>query len=67
MTTDTEQRLTQILGWLRIAKENLPAINDALVPNDQIAEASHLLDRLHRAATNLHVRLTHEQQRDRAA
>jgi hypothetical protein len=61
------QRLHHVLGWLRTAKENLPAINDGLVPNDQIVEASRMIDRLHRAADRLRGRLADARRSPRAA
>ena len=45
-----QARLTNVMAWIRTAKENLPAINNALVSPDRIAEMSALLDRLHLAA-----------------
>jgi len=45
--------LRNILGWVRTAKENLPAINDGRVAADRIALLSGLLDRMHRAAIAL--------------
>lgn len=42
-----EERLENILSWIRTAKENLPAINNGLVSTDRITEMSALIDRLH--------------------
>jgi len=60
-------RLDDVFAWLRTAKENLPAINDALVASDQIAEASRLLDRMFQAARVLGRRLADDRQRRHAA
>jgi hypothetical protein len=67
MSKDAARRLGQIQDWLRTAKENLPAINDALVPSDRIIEASQLIDRLHRAAARLELRLPSDHRAERAA
>ena len=45
-----QQRLENILGWVRTAKETLPAIDDRRVGADRVAQMSALLDRLHAAA-----------------
>ena len=48
-------RLAHVMGWIRIAKENLPAINhgrNAVTP-EQIARLSALLDRMQRRAVAL--------------
>lgn len=47
---DQETRLTNVIEWLRIAKENLPAINDGTVAANRIAQASALLDHMYRIA-----------------
>jgi hypothetical protein len=46
-----------MMGWIRTAKENLPAINDCQVASDRILEVSALIDRLHHAAHALKRRL----------
>jgi hypothetical protein len=45
--------LDELLGWMAVAKENLPEINDALIGSDQILEMSALLDRMQRVALAL--------------
>lgn len=57
MPNEARRRLQEILGWLRTAKENLPAINDGAVSADRIVAASELIDRLHRSASALDVSL----------
>ena len=45
-------RMAHVMGWIRTAKENLPAINhgsNAVAP-EQIARLSALLDRMQRRA-----------------
>jgi hypothetical protein len=53
LNTDIDTRLRQIIGWTALAKENLPAINNAIVAADKVAAASALLDRMYRAAIAL--------------
>jgi hypothetical protein len=53
LDTDIDDRLRQIIGWTVLAKENLPAINNAIVAADKVAIASELLDRMYRAAIAL--------------
>ena len=68
MDESQARRLTRILGWLRTAKESLPAIPRGSVDADRLAEASGLVDRLHRAATSLAAaaELAHESEREQA-
>jgi hypothetical protein len=46
-------QLTNILGWICTAKDNLPALNDGAVDADRMAALSGLLDRMHRLAVTL--------------
>jgi hypothetical protein len=48
-------RIAHVMGWIRTAKENLPAINHGrhAVAPEQIARLSALLDRMHRRARAL--------------
>ena len=64
-TKDQENRLENILGWVRTAKETLPSINDGQVTSDRISAMSALLDRLYQSAVVLRARLGAE--RDRRA
>lgn len=50
-------RLENVLGWVRLAKENLPAVNNGTVAGDQIAELSGLLDRMHKLARAIEAEL----------
>jgi hypothetical protein len=50
-TSSQQNRLENVLGWVRTAKENLPAINNGVVTADRIARLSGLLDRMHRLAS----------------
>jgi hypothetical protein len=52
-TDEQKNRLNTIIGWVRTAKENLPAVNDGAVSSDRINEASALLDRMFRVAVAL--------------
>lgn len=63
--SDEENRLENIIGWVRTAKENLPSINDGQVTSDRISAVSALLDRLHQNALGLRARLSAK--RDRRA
>jgi hypothetical protein len=56
-------RLANVIGWVETAKENLPAINDGCVTAGRIAEASALLDRMHRVAVALQSQMATEQRR----
>lgn len=53
LTETQKARLSNIIGWVQTAKENLPAINDGVVPTDRIAQASALLDRMYEMAVAL--------------
>jgi hypothetical protein len=64
-TNDQENRLVNVIGWLRTAKEILPSINDGQVTSDRVSALSALLDRLHQNAVELRARLGAE--RDRRA
>ena len=64
-TNDLENRLENIMGWVRTAKETLPSINDGQVTPDRICAMSALLDRLYQRAVVLRARLGAE--RDRRA
>ncbi len=64
-TNDQENRLENIIGWVRTAKETLPSINDGQVTSDRISAMSALLDRLYQRAVGLRARLAAE--RDRRA
>jgi hypothetical protein len=64
-TNDQENRLVNVIGWLRTAKEILPSINDGQVTSDRVSALSALLDRLHQSAVELRARLGAE--RDRRA
>ncbi|MEP6652827.1 MAG: hypothetical protein ABJA82_05685 [Myxococcales bacterium] len=57
-TEEQQRRLDNVIGWLKTAKETLPAIHDGCVSPDRVAHMSSLLDRLYIGATAL---------RDRAA
>jgi hypothetical protein len=63
--SDDETRFENIIGWLRIAKQNLPSINDGQVTPDRVGRMSALLDRLHESALRLRARMRAE--RDRRA
>lgn len=62
-TNEQEIRLTNIISWIRTAKECLPAINEGQshletagphqLGADRVAEMSALIDRLHRRAMAL--------------
>lgn len=45
--------LEVLLGWMGTAKENFPALNDAVIPADQILEISSLIDRMQRVGVAL--------------
>ena len=45
--------LETLLAWMATAKESLPAMNNAIVPADQITEMSALIDRMHGVALGL--------------
>ena len=49
-----DARLHEVAGYIALAKESLPAMNNAIVPPDQMLELSGLLDRMYRAAQALH-------------
>ena len=53
LTEAQKARLSNIIGWVQTAKENLPAINDGVVSTDRIAQASALLDRMYELAVVL--------------
>ncbi|MES1157926.1 MAG: hypothetical protein ABUL67_02385 [Haliangium ochraceum] len=65
-TDDQITELTNILGWIRTAKEILPTINEGAVAPDRIAQASALLDRLHRIAAALQADVAQARQRPAA-
>jgi hypothetical protein len=50
---DQERRLHNIIGWVRTAKETLPAISEGVIEADRVAEMSALLDRMHGSALAL--------------
>jgi hypothetical protein len=60
-------RMAHVMGWIRTAKENLPAINHGpnAVTAEQIARLSALLDRMHRRALALSAQapVTHSDER----
>jgi hypothetical protein len=62
-TEDQKTRLANVIGWVRTAKENLPAINDGTVRSDRIAEMSQQLDRMHRIAAALQNQAAAERRR----
>jgi hypothetical protein len=54
---DAQARLANVIRWLRIAKENFPAISDGQVSADRVALASGLFDRIQMAAVKLQDKL----------
>lgn len=50
---DPATRLANVMNWLATAKQNLPALSDGTLGAYRVAEASALIDRMHKVARAL--------------
>lgn len=54
---DPKTRLANVMNWLATAKQNLPAVSDGTLGAHRVAEASALVDRMHKVARALQRRM----------
>lgn len=54
---DPKTRLGNVMNWLATAKQNLPAVSDGTLGAHRVAEASALVDRMHKVARALERRM----------